>query len=103
MPTADGDALLGAAGIHSTARAALYPNEGAPVWNGTMLWRGAADWPVHVDGRTMVIAGGTAAIFVFYPIRLVPQRRPKRIQQVTTALFARPRVVVPIQERTLLR
>ena len=33
-----------------------------------MLWRGAADWPVHVDGRTMVIAGGMAAKFVFYPI-----------------------------------
>jgi 2-polyprenyl-6-methoxyphenol hydroxylase-like FAD-dependent oxidoreductase len=31
----DGDALVGADGIHSTARAVFYPAEGAPVWNGT--------------------------------------------------------------------
>jgi len=77
--TADGDALVGADGIHSTARAALYPAEGAPVWNGTMLWRGAADWPVHVDGRTMVIAGGMAAKFVFYPIHFNPAEPARRL------------------------
>jgi 5-methylphenazine-1-carboxylate 1-monooxygenase len=69
---ADGDALIGADGIHSVTRSILYPNEGPPVWNGTMLWRGAADWPVHVDGRTMVIAGGMTAKFVFYPIYFDP-------------------------------
>ena len=57
---AEGDALIGADGIHSVVRAAFYPLEGPPVWNGMMLWRGATDWPVHVDGRTMVIAGGMA-------------------------------------------
>ena len=77
--TADGDVLVGADGIHSTVRAALYPNEGAPVWNGTMLWRGAADWPVHVDGRTMVIAGGMAAKFVFYPIHFDPIAPDRRL------------------------
>ncbi|HVC62858.1 MAG TPA: flavin-dependent oxidoreductase [Acetobacteraceae bacterium] len=76
--TADGDVLVGADGIHSTVRAAFWPDEGAPVWNGTMLWRGAADWPVHADGRTMVIAGGMGGKFVFYPIHFdpaAPQRR----------------------------
>jgi 5-methylphenazine-1-carboxylate 1-monooxygenase len=77
--TADGDALVGADGIHSTLRAAFYPDEGAPVWNGTMLWRGAADWPVHVDGRTMVIAGGMAAKFVFYPIHFDPAAPARRL------------------------
>jgi 2-polyprenyl-6-methoxyphenol hydroxylase-like FAD-dependent oxidoreductase len=77
--TADGDALVGADGIHSTVRAAFYPNEGAPVWNGTMLWRGAADWPVYVDGRTMVIAGGMAAKFVFYPIHADPAEPDRRL------------------------
>jgi 2-polyprenyl-6-methoxyphenol hydroxylase-like FAD-dependent oxidoreductase len=75
---AEGDALIGADGIHSTVRAAFYPNEGPPVWNGAMLWRGATDWPVYVDGRTMVIAGGMAAKLVFYPIYAehdVPSRR----------------------------
>ena len=74
--TADGDVLVGADGIHSTLRAAFYPDEGAPVWNGTMLWRGAADWPGSVDGRTMVIAGGMAAKFVFYPIHFDPRAGP---------------------------
>ncbi len=77
--TADGDALVGADGIHSTARAALYPAEGAPVWNGTMLWRGAADWPVYIDGRTMVISGGMAAKFVFYPIHFDPAKPVRRL------------------------
>jgi 2-polyprenyl-6-methoxyphenol hydroxylase-like FAD-dependent oxidoreductase len=74
----DGDVLLGADGIHSAVRASFYPQEGVPLWNGTMLWRGAADWPVYGDGRTMVIAGGMAAKFVFYPIHFdpaVPDRR----------------------------
>ena len=70
--TVGGDVLVGADGIHSTVRATFYPNEGPPVWNGMMLWRGAADWPVHVDGRTMVIAGGMGQKFVFYPIHADP-------------------------------
>jgi len=76
---ADGDALVGADGIHSTVRAAFYPDEGPPVWNGMMLWRGAADWPVHVDGRTMVIAGGMGQKFVFYPIHADPAAPDRRL------------------------
>jgi 2-polyprenyl-6-methoxyphenol hydroxylase-like FAD-dependent oxidoreductase len=60
--------LIGADGIHSAVRAQLYPDEGAPIWNGVMLWRGCATWPQWRDGRTMVIAGGNFAKFVFYPI-----------------------------------
>ena len=75
----DGDVLVGADGIHSTVRAAFYPDEGAPVWNGTMLWRGAADWPVYADGRTMVISGGMAAKFVFYPIHFDPAAPERRL------------------------
>jgi 2-polyprenyl-6-methoxyphenol hydroxylase-like FAD-dependent oxidoreductase len=77
--TADGDVLVGADGIHSTVRAVFYPTEGAPVWNGTMLWQGAADWPVYLDGRTMVIAGGMAAKFVFYPIHFDPAAPARRL------------------------
>ena len=46
----------------STPRCArsFYPDEGPPTWSGIMLWRGATDWPVYQDGRTMVIAGGNA-------------------------------------------
>jgi 2-polyprenyl-6-methoxyphenol hydroxylase-like FAD-dependent oxidoreductase len=76
---ADGDALVGADGIHSTVRAAFHPNEGLPVWNGMMLWRGATDWPVHVDGRTMLIAGGMGQKFVFYPIHADPTAPGRRL------------------------
>ena len=35
-----GDLLIGADGIHSTVRARLYPDQGAPSFSGLMLWRG---------------------------------------------------------------
>jgi 5-methylphenazine-1-carboxylate 1-monooxygenase len=73
------DALLGCDGIHSAVRAILYPNEGPPVWNGVMLWRGATDWPIYKDGQTMVIAGGNEAKFVFYPIHADPDRSQRRL------------------------
>jgi 2-polyprenyl-6-methoxyphenol hydroxylase-like FAD-dependent oxidoreductase len=76
---AEGDLLVGADGIHSAVRAAFYPNEGPPVWNGMMLWRGAADWPVYIDGRTMVIAGGMGQKFVFYPIHADPAAPERRL------------------------
>ena len=69
---ARGDLLIGADGIHSAVRAVLYPDEGPPIWNGTMLWRGATEWPVWRDGRTMAIAGGNFAKFVYYPINADP-------------------------------
>ena len=64
----EGDVLVGADGIHSTVRAALFPEEGPPRWNGVLMWRGATDHPAYLDGRTMIVAGGTAAKLVLYPI-----------------------------------
>src|SRR5437899_10310977 len=66
--TARGDSLIGADGIHSKVRQTLFPEEGPPCWNGLMLWRGAADWPVFLTGRSMIIAGGLNAKAVIYPI-----------------------------------
>ncbi|HEX4009477.1 MAG TPA: FAD-dependent monooxygenase [Solirubrobacteraceae bacterium] len=66
--TVRGAALIGADGIHSTVRAALVPGEPPPRWNGTMLWRGALDWPAFLTGRSMIIAGGMTAKLVLYPI-----------------------------------
>jgi 5-methylphenazine-1-carboxylate 1-monooxygenase len=75
----EGDALVGADGIHSALRAIFYPTEGPPAWNGIMLWRGAADWPAYADGRTMIIAGGNAAKLVYYPIHADPARPDRRL------------------------
>lgn len=65
---AHGDILIGADGIHSTVRQTLFPDEGPPCWNGAMMWRGAADWPAFLSGRSMIIAGGLDAKAVIYPI-----------------------------------
>jgi 2-polyprenyl-6-methoxyphenol hydroxylase-like FAD-dependent oxidoreductase len=66
--TVRADILIGADGIHSIVRETLYPNEGPARWNGSMLWRGATDWPKFLTGRSMVIAGGMAGKLVVYPI-----------------------------------
>jgi 5-methylphenazine-1-carboxylate 1-monooxygenase len=66
--TVRGSALIGADGIHSSVRAALVAGEPPPRWNGTMLWRGATDWPRFLTGRSMIIAGGMEAKVVLYPI-----------------------------------
>ena len=97
--TVDGDALVGADGIHSVTRAVFYPTEGAPVWNGTMLWRGAADWPVYHDGRTMVIAGGMAAKFVFYPIHFDPASPSRRLTNWAVMARAPTRMRPPARRR----
>jgi 2-polyprenyl-6-methoxyphenol hydroxylase-like FAD-dependent oxidoreductase len=55
---AAGDVLVGADGIHSFVRGWTAPDEGLPRWNGLMLWRGARDWPVFLDGCSMIVAGG---------------------------------------------
>lgn len=61
--------LIGADGIHSVVRRYFYPNEGAPKWNGALLWRGLAESKAILDGRTMVWAGHPKQKFVCYPIR----------------------------------
>jgi 2-polyprenyl-6-methoxyphenol hydroxylase-like FAD-dependent oxidoreductase len=66
--TARGDVLVAADGIHSIVRQALYPEERAPAWNGTMLWRGTVRRKPFLTGRSMVIAGGMNAKLVIYPI-----------------------------------
>ena len=66
--TVRGDILVCADGIHSVARRLFYPREGAPCWNGVLMWRGATDWAPWRDGRTMAIGGGMGAKLVLYPI-----------------------------------
>lgn len=62
------DILIAADGIHSVARKQLYPAEGAPKWNGMMMWRGTTIGDPVLDGRTMIQAGHKRAKFVVYPI-----------------------------------
>ena len=68
IEVAEGAALVGADGIHSTLRAALHPDGGGICWNGISMWRGAVDWPAFDGGDSMVIAGDAVAKLVLYPI-----------------------------------
>jgi 2-polyprenyl-6-methoxyphenol hydroxylase-like FAD-dependent oxidoreductase len=68
VAAAIGDVLVGADGIHSAVRSLLFPGEGPPRWNGVLMWRGAVEWPAFLGGTTMIVAGGTAAKLVLYPI-----------------------------------
>ncbi|ETR76824.1 hypothetical protein X566_03685 [Afipia sp. P52-10] len=64
----DGTLLIAADGIHSAVRETLYPQEGAPIWNGRILWRGITTGDSYLSGRTMIMAGHQHVKFVCYPI-----------------------------------
>ncbi len=64
----DGALLVAADGIHSAVREKLYPQEGAPLWNGRILWRGVTEADAFLSGRTMIMAGHETLKFVCYPI-----------------------------------
>ncbi|MEU3564738.1 MULTISPECIES: FAD-dependent monooxygenase [unclassified Kitasatospora] len=65
----DGDVLVGADGIDSVVRGRLYPDESPPSGNGVHMWRGLARHPHVLDGRSIVVAGGTpGAKFIAYPV-----------------------------------
>ena len=65
---ASADVIIAADGIHSALRAQLFPDEGPPIWNRRVLWRGITEAPSYLGGRTMVMAGHGDQKFVCYPI-----------------------------------
>lgn len=64
----EADILIGADGIHSAVRAHYYPDEGAPKWQGILMWRGVTVGKPFLGGNTMVQAGHHNQKFVCYPI-----------------------------------
>ena len=73
----DGTLLIAADGIHSAIREKLYPDEGPPLWNGRILWRGITEADAFLTGRTMIMAGHEILKFVCYPISREPDARGK--------------------------
>ncbi|WP_431270430.1 flavin-dependent oxidoreductase [Dankookia sp. P2] len=73
--TAQGDVLIAADGIHSAVRASFFPDEGAPKWNGALLWRATSMAPSFLTGASMVQAGHRDTKFVCYPIGTAPDGR----------------------------
>ncbi len=87
MATYDGSLLVAADGIHSTARAKLVPNEGAPLWNGAILWRGTSKAAPFLTGRSMIMAGHEFQKFVCYPISESRGGEPALINWVAEKKF----------------
>lgn len=63
-----GAMLVGADGIHSALRAQMYPEEGAPVWGGAIMWRGTSLAAPFLSEASMILAGHDTQRFVAYPI-----------------------------------
>ncbi|GLW06926.1 flavin-dependent oxidoreductase [Microtetraspora sp. NBRC 13810] len=68
----EADILIGADGIRSTVRAALYPGEGPPPGNGMVMWRGTTWGEPFLTGDTMIVTGDDVRRVVLYPIRRDP-------------------------------
>jgi 5-methylphenazine-1-carboxylate 1-monooxygenase len=64
----DADLLIGADGIRSSVRQALFPDEGRPLWGGDVLWRGTTYSTPFMTGRSMIMAGDDVQKIVIYPI-----------------------------------
>ncbi|MGN6113992.1 MAG: flavin-dependent oxidoreductase, partial [Nitrobacter sp.] len=73
----EGSLLIAADGIHSAVREKLYPQEGPPIWNGRILWRGITTSDAFLTGRTMIMAGHEILKFVCYPISKTPDANGK--------------------------
>jgi 2-polyprenyl-6-methoxyphenol hydroxylase-like FAD-dependent oxidoreductase len=62
--------LVAGDGINSTIRAALYPDEGGPCWDGCIMWRGTSTLDTDFVRRgTVLFAGHHDQRFMAYPIR----------------------------------
>ena len=64
----EGDLLVACDGIHSAIRAERHPDEGAPIWNGAVLWRAITKAPAFRGGASMALIGHGTQRIVAYPL-----------------------------------
>lgn len=63
-----GRLLIAADGIHSAIRKQIAPNEGEPIWNGCIMWRGMSKGKHFLGGSAMFLSGHNDLRFVAYPL-----------------------------------
>lgn len=64
----EGDLVIAADGIRSAIRHQMQPDEGEPIWNGAIMWRGTSLARPFLGGAAMILAGHDTQRFVAYPI-----------------------------------
>ena len=64
----DGNVIIAADGIHSAIRKQMVPDEGDPIWNGAIMWRGTSQARHFLGGNAMFLAGHDSVRFVAYPL-----------------------------------
>jgi hypothetical protein len=57
--------------MHSKIRSQIIPNEGEPIWNGAVLWRGISKGKPFLSGSSMAMIGHATQRVVAYPISKV--------------------------------
>lgn len=82
------DILVCADGIHSAARASLFPEEGRPIYSGRTLWRATSMAKPYLTGATMIMAGHQDQKFVCYPIEPVRGDGLQRINWIAELAVA---------------
>ena len=63
-----GTVLIGADGLHSAVRSQMHPDEGPPLWGGSVMWRGTSQAKPIRTGASFVLVGKLEQRFVCYPI-----------------------------------
>lgn len=63
-----GELIIAADGIHSAIRKQMNPDEGDPIWNGAVMWRGTTLAKPFFGGAAMALAGHDSQRMVAYPI-----------------------------------
>lgn len=80
VTTERADVLVGADGLFSAVRRELHPGEGGPLWNGIRMWRGIAEAPQFLTGRTMIVAGSHRfGRIVAYPVSRSAELRGRSV------------------------
>lgn len=63
------DLVIGADGVHSRTRAIMHPGEGAPLWNGNVMYRATSPLDGDfLDNHTALYGGHFSRRFLAYPV-----------------------------------
>jgi 2-polyprenyl-6-methoxyphenol hydroxylase-like FAD-dependent oxidoreductase len=69
LPDRRASIVIGCDGVHSAVRKHLYPNESAPRYHGTNLWRGVTRHKPFLTGASIARIGAMHSTLIVYPIR----------------------------------